>query len=196
MSSNKTSHRGRRFLLWTLGTIVVTSFLLVFAVSRIFRVDRNAARLRDDFVQSVNASVSCQVQFNLGPAVLAPARLILGLVEEVPPEARLAISAARRASVGVYTIDCAGGSVDPDALFDSATRKMDARAWSRIVAVRDGDESVMIYLPREWSADDEVNLCIAVCDGQELVLVSARIRTEPLLALASMHLPANFLGPI
>ena len=71
MSSNKTPHRGRRFLLWTLGTIAVTSLVLVFAVSRIFRVDRNAARLRDDFVQSVNAPVSCQVQFNLGPAVLA-----------------------------------------------------------------------------------------------------------------------------
>ncbi len=58
----------------------------------------------------------------------------------------------------------------------------------------DGNDTVMVYLPRKWSLDDEVNVWVAVCDGSQLVLVSAGLRMEPLMKLAAMHLPEDIFG--
>jgi hypothetical protein len=71
---------------------------------------------------------------------------------------------------------------------------MNAHDWNLAVAVHDGDESVMVYLPRKWSLVDEVNVCVAVCDGQQLILISASLRTEPLMKLTAMHLPEDIFG--
>ena len=79
------------------------------------------------------------------------------------------------------------------ALVDTGSQ-MDERDWQRVVAVRDGKETVMIYVPRNWSGRGLVDVCIAVCDGNDLILVSAGLRPEPLKELVAMHLPADFLG--
>lgn len=196
MSSTSSSHRGRRFLLWSFGIIFATSLVIAIGVNRLLKPDRVVSRLHDDFAQSIAVPVRATVQLNLGPLVLAPARILIGLLEDVPPEAQLALSAARRASVGIYSIDDNRTAINPNALFECASRSMNGRDWVRVIAVRDGDESVMVYLPRKWSPDDQVNLCVAVCDGRELVLISARLRTGPLATLAAIHLPSDFLGPI
>ncbi len=194
MSPTQSSNRGRRFLLWSFGIIVILSLILGYAVTRLVRIDRNTSQLRDQFVQSVDLPVRSRVQLNLGPAALLPARFFIRFVKEIPPEARLALSAARRASVGIYSIDTDGREVDQKALFDLATEKMDARDWNLAVSVRDGNDTVMVYLPRKWSLDDEVNVWVAVCDGSQLVLVSAGLRMEPLMKLAAMHLPEDIFG--
>jgi hypothetical protein len=194
MSSIQSSNRGRRFLLWSFGIILVLSLVMGFTVTRLVRIDRATSQLRDEIVQSVDLPVRSRVQLNLGPAVLLPARFFFKFVEEIPPEARLALSAARRVSIGIYSIDTDGSGIDQNALLDSATGKMNARDWNLAVSVRDGNEAVMVYLPREWSLEDEVKVWVAVCDRSQLVLVSAGLRVEPLMQLAKMHLPEDVFG--
>lgn len=194
MPSPQSSNRGRRFLLWSLGVIVILSLILGYTVNRLVRIDRDASLLRDEFVQSVDLPVHSRVQLNLGPATLLPARFFIRFIKEIPPEARLALSAARRASIGIYSLDTYDRAIDPSTFLNSAMKKMEARDWNLAVSVRDGNDTVMVYLPRNWSLDDEIDVCVAVCDGSELILVSAGLRMEPLMELAGMHLPADIFG--
>jgi len=53
-----------------------------------------------------------EIRSNLGPAALIPARFFIRFIKDIPPEARLALSAARRASVGIYSIDTGDHAID------------------------------------------------------------------------------------
>lgn len=184
---------GRRFLLWTFGFIFVLSLLFGLAVVRLLGPDRDLAQVRREMARTVESPLRCQIQVNLGPLALVPARIITRFIDDIPPEAHLALSAARRASIGVYHVDAAAADDPAKALFDSTDGHMNESDWTRVLAVRDGDETVMVYLPRDWTGEGDVDVFVAVCDGNDLILVSAGLRPEPLKKLVALHMPENFI---
>lgn len=194
MSSFSSASPGRRFLLWAFAFILVLSLLFGLAVVRLLGPDRDLARIRREMSRTVDAPLRCQIQVNLGPLALVPARIITGFIDDIPPEAHLALSAARRASIGVYHVDAAATDDPARALFASAELHMKESDWTRVVAVRKGSETVMIYLPRNWTGRGEVDIFVAVCDGNDLILVSAGLRPDPLKNLVALHLPENLIS--
>lgn len=193
MPASKSTHPGLRFLLWAFGFIFVFSLFLGFAVVRLLGPERDFSQVRREVARTVDAPLRCQIQVNLGPLALVPARIITRFIDDIPAEAHLALSAARRASIGVYHVDAAASDGPARALFDSAALDLNESDWKRVVAVRDGSETVMIYLPRNWTGHGEVDVFIAVCDGNDLILVSASLRPEPLKKLVALHLPQDLI---
>lgn len=194
MQTTRKSNTGLRFLLWTFGFVVVVSLLLGLAVVRLLSTDRDFAQVRQEMDRAIDAPLKCQIQINLGPLALVPARIITRFIDDIPPEAHLALSATRRASIGVYRVDDAACGDPARALFASTTGQMDGGDWKRVVAVRDGSETVMIYLPRDWTGQGLVDVFIAVCDGDELILISAGLRSDPLKELVALHMPDNLIS--
>jgi hypothetical protein len=193
MKNTQRSRTGLRFLLWAFGIIFAGSLLLGLAIVRLLGPDRDLAQIRREMDRTIHAPLNCRIQLNLGPLALVPARIITGFIDDIPPEAHLALSATRRASVGIYRIDGPARDHPGEALFASVEAQMDSDDWRRVVAVKDGDETVMIYLPRDWTGRGVVDVLVAVCDGRELVLVSADLRADPLKELVALHLPDNLI---
>lgn len=187
------TNSGRRFLLWTFGFIFVLSLLFGLAVVRLLGPDRDLSQIRREMARTVDTPLRCQIQVNLGPLALVPARIITRFIDDIPPEAHLALSAARRASIGVYHVDAATADDPAKALFDSAEVHMNESDWKRVVAVRDGNETVMVYLPRDWTGQGDVDVFVAVCDGNDLILISAGLRPEPLKELVALHMPQDLI---
>jgi hypothetical protein len=193
MKNLQRPRRGLRFLLWAFGIIFAGSLLLGLAIVRLLGPDRDLAQIRREMDRTIDAPLNCQIQLNLGPLALVPARIITGFIDDIPPEAHLALSATRRASVGIYRIDRSARDKPAEALFAAVEAQMDADDWRRVVAVKDGNETVMIYLPRDWTGQGVVDVLVAVCDGRELVLVSADLRADPLKELVALHLADNLI---
>ena len=194
MHASKSSNPGLRFLLWAFGLIIILSLIFGFAVVRLLGGDRNLSRVRREVARAVDAPLRCQIQVNLGPLALFPARIITRFIDDIPPEAHLALSAARRASIGVYQVDATATDDPAKALFESAAMHMNESDWKRVVAVRDGNNTVMVYLPRNWTGEGEVDVFVAVCDGDDLILVSAGLRPDPIKKLVALHLPDNLIS--
>ncbi len=65
------------------------------------------------------------------------------------------------------------------------------RGWTRLIGVIDGKQNVLIYTSDRGSGD-RIDLCLAVVDGKELVVVSTRVDADALAKLVAKHAPADF----
>lgn len=122
-------------------------------------------------------------KFELGVGRL-PVWLAQGGLSFVPlePEARAAISALRSADVAIYRKR--PGSPDPDrtTLMANVQTAMEKDGWEPVVLVRDGRETVAIFVPtRPASADSAVRATLLVLDGSELVMASVRADLAPVI---------------
>ncbi len=184
----------RALIVWMVGVSVVSLLVAVpYMVVSSLRLERETVRLRDAVagVAGVNAidGWSRRIEVRLGGCTFGLARLVARFVD-LPDEARHALRAARSASVGVY--QWRGADVE-------ATRRMMAggsgsihvggREWTRVVSVRDGDESVVVLTPVTGDADvDTLELCVVVLAEGELVVVSVEVDPQPLSDLVQPHL--------
>jgi len=62
---------------------------------------------------------------------------------------------------------------------------MQQRGWTRLVGVADRRENVLVYVPTDSAEPSRV--CLAVLHNRELVVVSARLKTEALAELVADH---------
>ena len=189
-ASPKSQNRLARWLLLGLLLLITPVIVVGVGVASMFRLSRDAAFLRREIVAATNSGWNTKVQITAGWCTLTAARTALRFVEkEHADDARLALAAVRSASVGVYERVGDAGEWSREQLFAETDRRMRARGWSRLVGVVDNDETVLVYGSDDVGSDGRLNLCVAVVDGNEMVVVSTKVNADKLLELAGKHLP-------
>ena len=151
------------------------------------RLNRQASEVRDVIGQVVKGEASTQVQFSVGSGVLGMARFVAGFIDDVPTEALHAMDAVDSASVGVYRLHENPSSSERITIMNQTAESMMADGWYRVVAVQDDDEMVMIFAPESGTDPDKLRFCVVVCDGNDLVVVSAHGSAGPLREIAALH---------
>jgi hypothetical protein len=161
-------------------------------VASMFRLDADAAALRREVVAATDADWSTKVQLNAGWIPLALVRTGLRFVDHKDiEEARLALSSVRHVSVGVYDKVRRGETWSREQLLTRTDERMRQRGWTRVVGVTEHNEAVLVYASDRLEAGDRIDLCIAVVDGDEMVIVSTRVDAAPLMKLAERHMPGG-----
>ena len=186
----KSERRLARWMLLGLLLLITPIVLVGVGVASLFRLNRDAAFLRREVMTATESDWNTKVQVSAGWCTLTTARTVLRFVaHEHPDEARLALAAVRRASVGVYERVGRAGELSAERVIAGVDRKMSARGWSRLVGVFDHGETVLVYASDDLDSGDQVELCVAVVDGDDLVIVSTKIDAGKLVELAEKHLP-------
>lgn len=184
----------RALIVWLVGVSVVSMVVAVpYMVVSSLRLGRDTVRLRDAVVGALSGPVmegwSPLVEVHLGGCAFGLGRLVASCTE-LPDEAIQALRAARSASVGVYQ----WRGADLDAMRrhmagGSGSIRVGRREWTRVVSVRDGDESVVVLTPVTDDDDpDTLELCVVVLAEDELVVVSVEVDPQPLSDLVQPHL--------
>ena len=180
-----------RWVLLGLG-ICLTPFVLLGIVAASFlTLDRDAAVLRKQVMAATDSGWHTKVQMSVGRITLGAVRTGLCFVHHKDmADARLALAAVRHASVGVYERQAGGGDWSREQLFADTDRTMGKRGWTRLVGVADQKDTVLVYVSQDITDnDDPVDLCVAVVNGKELVVVSTSIEPSQLAELAAKHAP-------
>lgn len=179
-----------RWLLVGLALLMLPIFVVGIAAASMLRLDGDAAMLRKEVMAATDSEWDTKVQLSVGGVALTAIRTGLRFVQQENIEdARLALSAVRRASVGVYE---GGGKVENSGeLFARLDKKMKRDGWSRLVGVVDDDATVMIYASDAVAAGKRIELCLAMLDGKQLVVVSTQVEAAALSELVARHAPGD-----
>lgn len=174
-------------------TPVLALVLLAVGISSFFRLSSDTNALRNGVIKSSGVEWRKQIALNVGGLTFGAARAGLSLAQ-IPEEARMALATVRGVDFGVYHLPAGAKSPDFTAMMNAAERVMTARGWETLVRVMDGEDLVMVCVPRSASSDKVLNCCVMVVDGDQLVIASAKADLGPLiqcglnkLASASKH---------
>ena len=173
-----------------LGTgLCLTPFVVMACVALSFiSLGRDATVLRRHVMDATDAHWSTKVQLSIGPVTLATLRQGLRLVHaDGIADARQALGAVHSASVGVYQRTSGGAKWSREELFTETDKAMRARGWVRLVGVADQKETVLIYVPEDMDTGDQVDVCLAVVNGKELVVVSTSVDADKLATFVEEH---------
>jgi len=187
----------RRVGWWVaLGVGLVLTPLVVLGVGAIsmLTLDRDAAFLRREVMAASDAKWHTKVQVSMGWFTLGAVRTGLQFIQaEHMDDARLALKAVRSASVGVYECNSGPGDLSLEQLFTRTDQVMQKRGWSRLVGVAEGKETVLIYTSDDIGSGNRIDLCLAVVDGNQMVVVSTNVDAAVLAELAERHMPKDGL---
>ncbi len=189
-SASPTVVRPRRLWPWILGLCLAPFVVLGFAAYSYLTLDRSAALLRRQMMAASPSVWHTKIQLSTGGLTLGVVRQALRLVHAPKiAEARLAMAAVRHASVGVYESDEPAKGSSPQDLVDHTDSAMQKHGWMRLVTVFDHNEKVLIYMPQEESSAETFDLCVAVLDGREMVIVSTTVNAAALGQVIERHAP-------
>ena len=174
----------RHFRYWVLAATGVFLVLAAGGAYNLLTLNREATALRRGVLDVYAGGSTTRIQLSLDEAALGLLRTGL-IFAPLPAEARLALKSVRKVSVGVYELNDAMSRAN---LMSRADAVMLARGYNRIIGVVEDKETVLIYAPDDADADT-LDVCLAVMDGRELVVVSARVASEPLMKLIAQKLP-------
>lgn len=177
----------RRLWPWILLGVVCAPFVLLGAAAVSYlTLNRDAAALRREVMRATDAEWNTRVQFSVGRASFATARGCLSVVQnDKVDEARQALASVKSASVGVYELRGRDRDWSRGDLANRTDAAMRDRGWTRAVGVLDCRHAVLVYVPENTDEVDEI--CLAVLDGRQLVVVSAELRPEQLVELVERH---------
>jgi len=188
----------RRYGRWiALGLLVLVTPLVVVGIGilSMLTLDRDAAVLRREVMAASDATWHTKVQVSVGWITLSAVRTALGFVRhEHMDDARLALQAVRNASVGVYERNSTKSGLSLAQLFNQTDQTMRKRGWTRLAAVAEDNKTVLVYAADDMDGGDRMDLCVAVVDGREMVVVSTRVDGSALMDLAAHHMPKGGLG--
>jgi hypothetical protein len=187
----------RRYGRWVfLGLLVMVTPIVIVAVgvASMLTLNRDAALLRREVMAATDADWSTKVQMSVGRLTLGAVRTGLSFVQaDHMDEARLALGAVRHASVGVYECNDRTSDFSRKQLFARTDGKMKARGWTRLVGVSERNEAVLIYTSDNTGSDSRMDLCLAVIDGNTMVVVSTKVDADSLAELVEKHAPRGEL---
>lgn len=155
-------------------------------VASLFLVPSEVAGLRDDLVAGHAAHT--QVQLSLGVVSTALVRMVASHIPESRADVRAGLAAVHTVAVGVYNVRALDVS---DLRLAAADAAMARRGWIRILCVRQHGQLIVGYTPAARGSARVVPVCLAVCQDDRVVVVSARLNTAGLAELAADHLPEN-----
>ena len=188
--------KSRRRLGWWIalgfGLLLIPPVVIGVGVISMLRLDRDASALKQQVMAATDAKWHTKVQLSVGWATLTAVRTGLHFVKhEHMDEARLALDAVRSASVGVYESNDRHPNIARDQLFAETDRMMAKRGWSRLVGVADGDQTVLIYGSDDIGFGSRIDLCVAVVDGRQMVVVSTNVDARALTDLVERQTAAK-----
>jgi hypothetical protein len=175
--------------------LCLTPFLILAIVAASFLTLPSDARvLRKHVMAATDSNWHTKVQVDLGSLSLAAVRTGLAFVHNKDvADAKLALAAVKHASVGVYMRDASEQGCSRERLFTETDQAMQQRGWSRLVGVADGKDNVLVYVSQNIVPDEPIDICVAVVNGQELVVVSTSIDASKLTELVERHMPEGGL---
>jgi hypothetical protein len=177
-----------------LGLILIPPVVLGVGILSMLTLDRDAAFLKREVMAASDTKWHTKVQVSAGWVTLGAIRTGLEFIQaEHMDEARLALKAIRHASVGVYECNSGPNDLELEQLFNRTDRTMQHRGWTRLVGVADGDTTVLVYTSDNVGSTTRIDLCVAVMDGDKLVVVSTNVDASSLAELAEKHLPKDGL---
>ena len=182
--------RRRRIWPWIVGLTVAPFILLLLVALSYITLDSDAAALRRQVMHASGAHWETKVQVSIGSVTLGAVRTLLYFIHENGvAEARDALHAIQSTSIGVYELPAV--SPLPEfaraELFESADRVMADRGWTRMVGVADHKDTVLLYVPSNLGNSEEVEICLAVVSGRELVVNTTRLVPSELMNFVSKH---------
>ncbi|AOS46011.1 hypothetical protein Verru16b_03105 [Lacunisphaera limnophila] len=191
----KSERRLARWMMLVIVMLVAPIVVVGVGVVSMFRLDRDAAALRREVMAATDAEWSTKVQVSAGWVSLGLVRTGLRFVQhENMDDARLALSSVRNVSVGVYDKVSRGQSWSRDQLLTKTDERMRKRGWTRLVGVTEENQAVLVYATDAIDTGDRMDLCLAVVDGDEMVIVSTNVDAGTLLKLAERHMPEGGFG--
>lgn len=186
--------KSRRRLGWWIalgfGLLLIPPVVLGVGVLSMLRHDRDATALKREVMAASEAGWHTKVQLSVGWVTLGAVRTGLRFVNhEHMDEARMALRAVRNASVGVYERDGREAHLDRAGLFTRTDELMRKRGWTRLVGVAENNETVLVYTSNDIGSGSRLDVCLAVIDGNKLVVVSTNVDSSALMDLAALHMP-------
>lgn len=174
----------RRVWRWLLVGTALCLGAAALGAYHLVTLPRDAAVLRNELTSHLTDSARTQFQVTVGPVFLTAIRWVVSAFNEAPEEARLALGAVRKASVGVYKLRKQMTSSERAGMFSAADEVMRDRGWTAAVRVSDRDSLVLVYLPVGERSCSIERVCVAVCSEENLVIVSGSVRMDRLVDLA------------
>jgi hypothetical protein len=184
-TAHNRTNRVLRFFAWFAVVVGALCFLVGVGVCSALSLPREAKALRNELLASFGSPLHSRIQLSVGPTTVALVRQIVRQIDDLPPEAAVALNAVHSASVGVLEFRKCD---DRSAFATHATAAMRRKGWERVVSVNDSENTVVIYVPRDSSFGDELRVCLAVVHDATCTVVSARIDPEALMPLLREHL--------
>jgi hypothetical protein len=196
----RSSHIGLKLLAAAFLVFILTLGLLVAGVLSFFRLSREARTLRDSLQQAVASSQRAarswsspwsspwdeRIELSVGPMTFGAVRAGLSFVQ-LDPEPRAALRSIRGAEAGIYELQPGVTRPDRGQMLRAADEAMARRGWERLLVVATEGELVTAYVPSESRPSANLRVCLAVFQGRQLVVASARGNIESLLELALSH---------
>ncbi|MBA4137103.1 MAG: hypothetical protein C0518_07285 [Opitutus sp.] len=171
-----------------LGICLTPFVLLGLAAASYISLDRDASALRRTVMSATHADWNTKVQFSVGGATLGVVRTGLLFVNNHDvADARLALRAVNHASVGVYELASRQVEMSREELFHDTDRAMSKRGWTRLVGVSQKNETVMVYVSDDLDEGDPIEVCVAVVNGKDMVVVSTSVDGDSLQELIERH---------
>lgn len=175
--------RRRRLWPWVLGFCLAPFVVLGLAAVSYLTLDRDAAALRKHVMAASQSDWSTKVQVSVGRLTLGCVRTGLRFAEfKDVTDVRLALAGVKSASVGVYERRGPAGELSREEFFVATDAAMQKRGWARLVGVAEQREAVLIYVP-ENASGRTIDVCLAVIDGKDLVVVSSTVDADALAEL-------------
>lgn len=186
------SPQRRRIWPWILGALLTPVFLLGFAAFSFLTLNSEAATLRSQVMDASHSDWDTRVQVSVGRLSFGMLRTGLSLVPGIEEEVRLAMKTVRHASVGVYELADRSANWSREKLFADTDKAMARRGWTRLVGVAEDRNTVLVYVADDADLDATVDVCVAVVDGRNLVVVSANIDGDAIAKLVSSQANGKF----
>jgi hypothetical protein len=167
-------------------TLFVASGLIVVGLTSFIRLSGGARCLSNSLthsIQSQQAGWSKMLEINVGRFTFGAARTALSFAR-LDPEVRTALRSVRSAQVGLYQLSSDADYLNLGTLLNAADQAMTRKGWTRLVGVSREHELVAVYVPVQQTDASDVQACVAVVNGRQLVVVGARSDLEPLVDLA------------
>lgn len=186
METPPTSAPRRRVWPWIVALCCAPLVIMAAGFYSMITLDHAASTLRRQVMAASKADWNTKVQLSIGRA---PLWLLRGCLAFVPKpevgEARAALKAVDSVSVGVYQLAGSKPDWSREELLNATDQRMRGQGWSRLVGVSDAEANVMVYVR---DGDDDLDrLCVAVAQGQELVVASVDLDADALLELIEHH---------
>ena len=184
-----------RWVLLGAGLCLTPFLLLGIAAVSYLTLDRDVRVLRQHVMAATDAGWKTKVQMSVGRATLGAIGQGLRFVDHKDmADARLALRAVKHASVGVYERSSGGADWSREQLFVDTDRAMQKRGWTRLVGVADRKETVLVYVQDDLDEDEPVEICLAVVNGNEMVVASTTVDPEAIGELVARHTGKDVKG--
>lgn len=184
-----------RWVLLGVGICLTPFLLLGLAAVSYLTLDRDVRVLRKHVMAATDSGWDTKAQFSVGRFTLGAIGQGLRFVHHKDiADARLALSAVKHASVGVYERTSGRTDWSSEELFVKADRAMQQRGWTRLVGVVDKQEMVLVYVQDDLDENEPIDICVAVVSGKKMVVASTTIDAEALGELVAKHTGDDIKG--